>query len=224
VRILLADKDQALAVSLTATWPQNYRAIDYARDGAAAEHLASSQPFDVVLLNWDLPVRPGFEVLANLRAARNRVPVLMLSDTCSLEKRVWGLNTGADDFMTKPLAPAEVHARLTAVLRRSGVRPDPQLAFGQLVFNRDTLVFQLDGAHSPLTPREHTALLTLLEKPGQAVPRHTLVQRVFTAQGQEGCDGIEVVMHRLRKKLAQASVTVETCRGIGYRLRECASA
>lgn len=174
--------------------------------------------FDAVLLNRDLPGKSGSELLRELREARNPVPVLMLSDHGNLDALVGSLNAGADDFMSKPFAFDEVAARIHAMLRRSTPGSTVQLRCGPLTFGKDTRLFELDGARLSLAPLEHLMLIALIERAGRTVLRETLVERVFTAQGKSSAHRIELVAHRLRKKLSQAQVRIETCRGVGYRL------
>ena len=147
-------------------------------------------------------------------------PVLVIADTDTLQEKVDSFNTGADDYLSRPLQAAELEARLNAVMRRSAVRPEKCLRCGALVYNSDTLAFQLDGAHLALTPREHAILLALIERAGSTVSRHTITQRVFSLDTNRCYGGIETLVHRLRKKLGGGFVTVETVRELGYRLVE----
>ena len=218
MRILLADHDAALADEAVRELAHRRFAVEWASDGVAAQRMLAGASFDAVLLNRDLPGKSGSELLKELRDARNPVPVLMLSDSGGLDELVGSLNAGADDFLSKPFAFDEVAARIHAMLRRSAPGTSAQLRCGPLTFNKDTRLFELDGLRLSLAPLEHQMLIALIERAGRTVLRDTLVERVFTAQGKSSDHRIELVVHRLRKKLGQALVTIETCRGVGYRL------
>lgn len=220
MRILLADQDAALAGEVLRELAHRRFAVEWASDGIAAQRMLADLLFDAVLLNHDLPGKSGSDLLKELRDSRNPVPVLMLSDRGNLDELVGSLNAGADDFLAKPFALEEVEARIHAMLRRSTQLPAGQLRCGPLSFDKDTRLFELDGMRLSLAPLEHQMLIALIERVGRTVLRDTLVERVFTAQGKSSEHRIELVVHRLRKKLMQAAVTIETCRGVGYRLLE----
>jgi two-component system, OmpR family, response regulator TctD len=220
VHILLAEKDDRLAAWLMRELEQMRFTVDHVSDGKSAEQTLHSNVFDAILLGWDLPFKAGSQLLSELRASRNMTPVLVIADTDTVEERVASFNTGADDYLSRPLQAPELVARLNAVMRRSAVRPDKCLRCGALVYNSDTLLFQLDGAHLALTPREHAILVALMERAGSTVSRNTITQRVFSLDAQRCYSGIETLVHRLRKKLGGGFVTIETVRELGYRLVE----
>ena len=220
MRILLAEKDDALAAWLLRELRQMHFTVDRVFDGQSAEDMLGSEAFDAILLGWDLPRKSGSELLSALRASRNMTPVLVIADTDTLQEKVDSFNTGADDYLSRPPQAAELEARLNAVMRRSAMRPEKCLRCGALVYNSDTLTFQLDGVHLALTPREHAILLALIERAGSTVSRHTITQRVFSLDTNRCYSGIETLVHRLRKKLGSGFVMVETVREIGYRLVE----
>lgn len=218
LRILLAEKDESISHQIMRELARIGFVVERTDCGLAAERMLGATPFDAALLSCCLPGQSGFAVLASLRAARNPVPVVMLSDSDLVSERVRGLNTGADDFLAKPFAFAELQARLNAVLRRSCMERTSELRCGPLVYDSGALSFHVEGSYLSLTPRECAMLATLIEKAGHVVPRSTLARRAFTAQGDMNLDAVEVVIHRLRKKLANTAVNVETIRGAGYRL------
>jgi two-component system response regulator TctD len=220
VRILLADHDAALAGEVLRELAHYRFAVEWVSDGIAAQRMLADAPFDVVLLNRELPGKSGSELLRELRDARNPIPVLMLSDHASLDELVDSLNAGADDFLYKPFAIDEAVARIRAMLRRSVPDTSVQFRCGPLSFDKNTRLFELDDTRLSLAPLEHLMLTVLIERAGRTVSRATLVERLFTAQGKSNAHRVELVAHRLRKKLAHAAVTIETCRGVGYRLVE----
>jgi two-component system, OmpR family, response regulator TctD len=213
---LLVDNDASLAQLLIAELAKESIALDWVRDGEVAQQALSEAVFDAVLLNWELPRRTGLEVLAHVRAAHNQVPIVMSSESDVLGKRLQSLNAGADDFLAKPFALAELKARLHAVVRRSAHSAKSELRYGSLVFDSDTRSFQIDGAYLMLTPREGSMLAALIDKAGSVVSRQMLGQLVFCEDLNR--ERVEVVIHRLRKKLMRSAVNIETIRGTGYRL------
>ena len=129
-----------------------------------------------------------------------------------------GLNAGADDFLTKPFALSELEARLMALIRRSRGRAFPRLRCGPLEFDTGRKAFLLSGEPLSLTPREHAALSALLHKTGQPISKVHLFDKVFNLDSDSSPDAVEVVVHRLRKKLAGTGVQIVTVRGLGYLL------
>jgi two-component system, OmpR family, response regulator TctD len=159
-----------------------------------------------------------------MRKAGNRTPMLILSAQGSLQDRVRGLNIGADDFMSKPFELEELEARLSALMRRSRGRPHAPLACASLSFDHDSRAFTLAGELLQLTPRENAALLALLHRSGTPVGKSQLSSKVFPHGSNAGPDAIELVLHRLRRKLAASDVQIVTIRGLGYLLRDMAHA
>jgi two-component system response regulator TctD len=144
--------------------------------------------------------------------------VLILTAQGALDERVRGLNAGADDFLTKPFALSELEARLMALIRRSRGRAFPRLRCGPLEFDTGRKAFLLAGEPLSLTPREHAALSALLHKAGQPINKVHLFDKVFNLDSDSSPDAVEVVVHRLRKKLAGSGVQIVTVRGLGYLL------
>jgi two-component system response regulator TctD len=177
-----------------------------------------------VVLDLRLPRKDGFAVLTDMRARDDRTPVLILTAHGDLDDRVRGLNCGADDFLGKPFALAELEARLLALIRRSRGRAFPRLSIGPLTFDAATRAFMLHGEPLSLTPREHAALGALVQRSGQTMPKRQLFDKIFELDSDAQPDAVDVVLHRLRKKLAGSGVQIVTVRGIGYGLEVDAGA
>ncbi len=192
---------------------------DHAPDAATAESLLAGNDYDAVVLDLRLPDKHGLTVLAELRKAGNRTPVLVLTAQGSLQDRVKGLNVGADDFLAKPFAIEELEARLAALVRRSRGRSHAPLQCGSLSCPHDSRAFTLAGTLLQLTPRESAALAVLLARSGTPVEKSQLSGKVFPADSNAGPDAIELVLHRLRRKLDGGDVRIVTVRGLGYMLR-----
>lgn len=216
MRILLVEDEKELAVWLSIALEQSGFSVEWAADGLMADNLLACEEFDAIILDLGLPAKSGRAVLASLRAADNRVPVLVLTARDSVEERVAILHRGADDFMAKPFAVAELEARLVALVRRSRGRDHARLSCGPLSFDPNAKQFLLSDAPLALTPREYALLSALIVRGGEPISKVHLLDRVFASGADVGTDAIEVLIYRLRKKLAGSGVAVVTMRGFGY--------
>jgi two-component system OmpR family response regulator/two-component system copper resistance phosphate regulon response regulator CusR len=173
------------------------------------------------VLDLLLPGRPGLEVLRALRGAGVRTPVILLTALGSVEERVAGLNAGADDYLVKPFAFAELLARLDAVCRRVVDRPAAVAAAGELSLDLTTRRVQRRDKEIDLTPTEFSILELLMRHAGQVVTRRMLCEHLWEADWEGTTNVIEVHINRLRKKLDRdgAEPTIHTVRGRGYALR-----
>lgn len=220
MRILLVEDELEMAAWLERALAQSGFLPVHAPDAKRAEELLASQEFDAVVLDLRLPDKHGLVLLRELRAQGNEIPVLLLTAQGTLHDRVRGLNLGADDFVSKPFALEEVEARLLALLRRSRGQQSVNLTCGSLEYNTINRAFLLDSVVLHLTPREHAALLALITDVSMPVEKVRLHEKVFEHDSEAGPDAIEVVLHRLRKKLAHSDVHIVTVRGLGYMLEE----
>jgi two-component system response regulator TctD len=218
MRLLLVEDEAEMASWLVRAFKQSGFVPDHAPDAATAESLLAGNDYDAVVLDLRLPDKHGLALLADLRKAGNRTPVLVLTAQGSLQDRVKGLNVGADDFLTKPFAIEELEARLAALVRRSRGRSHAPLQCGSLSCPHDSRAFTLAGTLLQLTPRESAALAVLLARSGTPVEKSQLSGKVFPADSNAGPDAIELVLHRLRRKLDGGDVRIVTVRGLGYML------
>lgn len=216
MRILLVEDEVELATWLSKALQQSDFSVEWANNGLTAENLLASEDFDAVVLDLGLPGKSGHGVLHTLRAMDNRVPVLILTARDSLDERVSSLNSGADDFLGKPFALSELEARLIALVRRSRGRDRPRLSCGPLVFDASIKQFSLGENPLLLTPREYGLLSALIVRGGEPISKIALLDRVFSSGDDVGPDAIEVLVYRLRKKIAGSGVTIVTMRGFGY--------
>ena len=219
MRLLIVEDETDLANWLMRALAQGGFVPDHAPDIRAARALVATTRYDAIVLDLRLPDTHGLVWLRELRQADDSTPVLILTAQGALDDRVRGLNLGADDFLTKPFALAELEARLTALGRRSRGSRLTGTQYGQLMFDNETRTFTVNGEFLPLTPRERAALTALVNRRGQPITKSQLFEKVFELQSDVAPDAIEVVMHRLRKKLADCGVTVVTVRGLGYFLK-----
>jgi two-component system response regulator TctD len=225
MRILLVEDERDMASWLSRALKQSGFVPDHASDAAAAESfLANGTEYDAVVLDLGLPDRHGLTVLSALRDRGDHTPVLVLTALGALPDRVRALNMGADDFLAKPFAIEELEARLTALIRRSHRRQHPRLQCASLAYDSDSHAFLLGGALLALTPRERAALTALLMRVGSPVTKSQLSGKVFPHDSNVGADAIELVLHRLRRKLTGSDVRIITVRGLGYMLEAIADA
>lgn len=219
MRLLIVEDNADLAAWLAKALRQTQYTVDIAADGSDAEHMLRLATYSAVILDLSLPKLDGMTVLKQLRRAGNKVPVIILTANASLEGRVAGLDSGADDYLAKPFEIAELEARIRAVIRRGHDVAAPQIAVGELILDGKTRQFSLSGQPLQLTPREHAVLEHLIMKAGATVTRTSLSEGVFGFDDVADPSAIEIYVHRLRKKLEGSSIQIVTLRGLGYLLR-----
>jgi two-component system response regulator TctD len=219
MRILLVEDNRPLSEWLTLTLHRNKYAVDCVYNGADADHLLLTQQYELVILDLSLPKLQGGEVLRRLRARHNNVPVLILTANNSVEGRIGGLDSGADDYMAKPFDVHELEARIRALLRRANQQKNPILQCGSLSYDSNSLIFSMDGAPLTLTRREHAVLETLIMKMGKTVSKQALAESLYAMDEEVSQDAIEVYIHRIRKKLEHGDAAIITLRGLGYLLQ-----
>ena len=224
MRVMLVEDEVELASWVLRAFKQSGFVSDHAPDAATAESLLAGNDYDAVVLDLRLPDKHGLALLADWRKAGIRTPVLVLTAQGSLQDRVKGLNLGADDFLAKPFAIEELEARLVALNRRSRANAHATLQCGSLSRAHDSRAFMLAGTLLALTPRESAALSVLLARNGTPVEKSQLSGKVFPSDSDVGPDAIELVLHRLRRKLAGSDVRIVTVRGLGYMLENIARA
>lgn len=193
-------------------------------DGHAALHRWAQMQPDAVILDLTLPGLDGLQVLEKARAGGLQAPVLILTARGTVGDRVVGLNAGADDYLPKPFDLDELEARLRALQRRhagaaASTPARSALQIGALRYDKESGALYLNGDVMELTPRELALMHALLAQPGHAVTKERLYGLVFPGQLDVQFEAIEVVVYRLRKKLAGTGLTLMTLRGLGYLLR-----
>lgn len=218
MRILLAEDEHALGEWLSKALEQAGFRVVWVDDGRLAERSLAEHDFDAMILDLGLPGRGGHELLQRLRADDRRLPVLILTARDSLAERVSTLNEGADDFLAKPFALEELEARLTALVRRARGVEHPRFACGPLVFDTVTRQFTLQQEPLPLSPREQAVLKALIQRSGEPLSKQQILDRVFSDDEDVLPEAVEVLIHRLRKRLENTGVRIVTLRGLGYAL------
>lgn len=219
MRILLVEDDDILAEGLVEALEDAFYTVDRAATGAAADELATVSDFDLVILDWSIPSPSGLDLLARWRRRGLVVPVLMLTGRKALEDRVSGLDSGADDYLTKPFAIAELLARVRSLLRRRE-RPLQPLEAGDLALDRAAREVTVAGRPVRLTPKEFGVLEYLLIHRGRAVSREELGEHVWDRAWDAASNTLDVIVYRLRKKIdgARDARLLHTVPGVGYRI------
>ena len=217
MRLLIVEDDARLASVLARGLRENGYAVDRAADGAAAlEHLHNNE-YDAVVLDVMIPGIDGMEVCRRLRAERAALPVLMLTARDSLEDRVGGLDAGADDYLTKPFAFAELLARLRALLRRGPAVADSVLRAGEVRIDTRSHSVRRGDAEVPMTSKEYALLEYLARNAGRVVGREEIAEHVWDERYDPFSNVIDVYVNRLRKKVGPELIV--TRRSEGYMLR-----
>lgn len=220
MRILLAEDEHTLGTWLCRALERGGIQVDWVDSGEMAQASLKSGSHDVLVLDLGLPGMDGYRLLEQMRAEDNRLPTLILTARGGIEDRVRSLNAGADDFLAKPFALEELEARLHALVRRARGTSFPRMACGPLVFDAGRKAFLLEAQPLLLTPREHSVLLALIQRSGEPVSKQQIIDRVFADEQDVQPEVVEVLIHRLRKRLETAPVGISTYRGLGYALEE----
>ena len=223
MQLLLIEDDPALQTSLQRTFERKGIGVALCADGRLAVKRWRDVAPDVVLLDLSLPGLDGLEVLAQARHAGLATPVLILTARGTVGDRIIGLNTGADDYLAKPFDLDELEARVRALYRRAdGLGEDAASdgrQWGQLLLDSSSGAIYHGLKVLDLTPRELRLMRALMQGPGRAVTKEHLFDVVFPGAAEVQYEAIEVVVYRLRKKLAATGATLMTLRGLGYLLK-----
>lgn len=221
MNLLVVEDDAVMGKSLEKGFTEAGHGCTWARDGQRGLELALTQRFDAIVLDLMLPGRPGLELLGDLRRRGIRTPTILLTALGSVDERVAGLNAGADDYVVKPFAFAELMARVEAVCRRSMDRPRALLTAGRLRLDLTTRRVLLGEKEVDLTPTEFSILELLMRHAGQVVTRKMLCEHLWDTDWEGTTNVIEVHINRLRGKLERhaSDPLIQTVRGRGYAIR-----
>lgn len=214
MRVLIVEDDPMIGASIRTGLRQDGYTADWARDGNSAEAAVATNEYDAILLDLGLPGRSGLELLALWRRKKNTVPILVITARDSVDDRVAGLDTGADDYLVKPFDLNELAARLRALLRRRSGRATPVIEHGPLHLDPATREVRLNGAAVKLSGREFALLHALLQAPGVPLSRSQLEDRLYGWEEEIGSNAVEVHIHALRRKIG--SELIRNVRGVGY--------
>jgi DNA-binding response OmpR family regulator len=218
---LLIEDNRQLSTALTRCLLDEGYAVDSAYDGAEGQAYAEAAPYDAIILDVMLPQRDGLAVCRALRQRRVNTPIIMLTARDAVEDRVRGLDSGADDYLVKPFAVSELHARLRALLRRDSPSKDGFLAVGDLTADPASHLVVRGGRRIDLTAREFALLALFLRHPNRIVTRELAEAHVWSYDFAGTSNVVDVYVRRLRRKIDDPCEVklFETVRGVGYRLR-----
>ncbi len=224
MRLLLAEDDAMIGEAVHEGLRRQGFAVDWVRDGAAAELALAAEPYDACLLDLGLPRKQGLDVLRSLRAAGSTLPVVVLTARDAIADRVAGLDAGADDYVVKPFAYEELVARLRAILRRvSGpaFESGGRLVVGPIVLDESRRSVSVDGDPVDLSPREFALLECLLRHPGHALTRDQLLDMAWPFGVAVTPNTVDAFVTFLRRKLGPVGAArIQTVRGVGYRMAD----
>lgn len=223
MRILFIEDDVNTSRSLAVLLASEGIICDTAEIGEEGLEIAKIYDYDLVILDLMLPDLDGYEVLARLRSAKIKTPVLILSGLSSVDQKIKGLASGADDYMTKPFNRSELVARIQAIVRRSKGHSESVVRFDKLTINFDTRVVEVDGNQVHLTNKEYAILELLAMRKGAVLEKKAFLNHLYNSIDEPEMKIIDVFICKLRKKLQKASGGVnyiETVWGQGYMLRD----
>lgn len=223
LRILVIEDDDRIASFITKGLREAGFAVDHAADGDTGLHLGLSEPYDVMVVDIMLPKLDGLSLIRELRASKKNTPVIILSAKREVDDRVKGLQTGSDDYLTKPFAFSELLARVQALIRRSTGSVDPTiLEFGDLRMDLLKREVTRSGGRIDLQPREFVLLEYLMRNAGRVVSKTMIMEHVWDYNFDPQTNVVETRMSRLRDKINKGfdKQLIETVRGVGYVLRE----
>lgn len=222
IRALIVEDNRDISENIAAYLEQHSYILDFAYDGISAMHLALTNPFDVIVLDLMLPGMDGLKFCQKLRAdAKLETPVLMLTARDTLDDKLQGFAAGADDYLIKPFALQELHARLEALYKRSHGKPDKLLTVADLTLNKATLQVHRGGRRVELNPTSMKLLQRLMEQAPSVVARDTLETLLWADERPDG-DALRSHMYKLRQAIDRPfdSQLIHTVHRIGYRIAE----
>ena len=220
MRILVAEDDAPLADFLHQRLLQEQFAVQMVSTGLEAQRMAAEQPYDVVLLDLSTPGAGDLDVLRGIRSKKPDLPVLIVTAASQVEERVRGLDAGADDYLAKPFAFAELAARIRAVLRRGNRTINAVLRVDDLEVDRVTHAVHRRARAIELSPKEFALLEFLMRHAGQPVARTAIVEQVWKMRGDTMTNVVDVYINYLRRKIDSGSdrPLIRTIRGVGYQI------
>ncbi|MBY0440149.1 MAG: response regulator transcription factor [Burkholderiales bacterium] len=214
MRILLVEDDTMIGDSVRSALKHVGFAVDWVRDGRAAQSTLATERFDLVLLDLGLPQVSGLDVLRALRTQKDATPVIIVTARDDLASRVAGLDAGADDYLVKPFELEELTARMRAVIRRHVGRAEPAIEVGLVTLDPTTRTVAVSGEQVILSAREYAVLEAMMLRPGAILSRAQLEDRLYGWGEEIESNAISVYVHQLRRKLGDDFI--HTVRGVGY--------
>ena len=221
MQVLIVEDDIRLAQTLGQILKENHYQVDLVHDGDQGLAYAESRGYDVIILDVMLPRKSGLEVVAELRRANVPTPVLMLTARTTVQDKITDLDSGADDYMTKPFSPAELLAHLRALTRRQGQIVFEKIDFGDISLNLESHDLSCGSKSINLSYKEFSIANILISSKGQIVSKDMLISKVWGVESSAVDNNVEAYISFLRKKLKflGSNTQIETVRKVGYRLK-----
>ncbi len=219
MHVLIVEDDERLAAALEKILKDNGYDVDKVHDGEAGYNFAKMEDFDVIIMDVMMPKMDGIEVTRELRRANVNTPIILLTARDSTTDKIKGLDSGADDYMTKPFSPAELMAHLRALTRRQGEVQFERLAVGDLELDLEGYELSCGEKSLQLSFKEFSILKILMSNPGAVVSKDTLINKAWGVSSTAGDNNVEAYISFLRKKLSHvgSQCKIETIRRAGYR-------
>ena len=216
MRLLLVEDDTMIGESISEALTGEHYALDWVKDGNSAELALANGVYDLLLLDLGLPKKQGLQVLKDYRKQGGTLPVLILTARDALADKVAGLDAGADDYLVKPFDLDELFARVRALLRRHSGRIQPVISVGAVSCNPASCEVTIGEQLINLSAREFALLLALLDPPGRVLSLSALEEKLYSWDNEVASNSVEVLIHRLRKKLGADFIV--NVRGVGYKV------
>lgn len=221
MKILIVEDEVKLTQALEFLFKKQKIDVEIANDGEEGIILAEKDIYDVLVLDIMLPYISGLEILKSIREKGIKTPVLMLTAKDTVDDRVFGLESGADDYLIKPFATKELIARVKALARRKNSDfIGDSIKFNDIEYNPNSFELTVNDISSKIAKKEGDLLEMLIGRPGQVFTRDQIVDRLWGLDSDVLENNIEIYIHHLRKKLENSSTKIETIRGVGYILKE----
>ncbi len=217
MRILLVEDDHLLARTMLDMLREDQNTVDWLDDGQQALNALGEEHFDLAILDLTLPRVDGLDIVRRSRQEGNQTPIIILTARADLQEKLQGLDAGADDYLTKPFAMAELKARIRAVTRRGRAdSPSAGLSVGRLTLHPDTGSLSINGDKVALPRSEFQILHYLMRHPDQVATRRRLEEQLYGWEPGAESNALEVHVHHLRRRIGKS--TIRTLRGVGYLL------
>ena len=218
MKILVIEDEEALAEALSEILKRNKYSVDAVYDGEDGLEYAMTGLYDCILLDIMLPKMNGLDVLRILRKKHISTPVLLLTAKSDIEDKITGLDSGADDFLTKPFVSGELLARVRALTRRKGEVITDEFTYGDIALNKSTFSLSREGQFVKLSLKEYQIMEMLMANPKQLIPKERFIEKIWGYESDVEYNNVEVYISFLRKKLhvIGSNITIKTARGIGY--------
>jgi len=216
MRILVVEDDPMIGESMQHGLKKVGFAVDWVQDGKSAEHALGNEVYDMMILDLGLPRKGGLELLSQIRERENDLPVLIVTARDTVDDKVAGLNSGADDYLVKPFDFNELNARVNAIMRRRSGKGSPVMIYGALILDPIAHQVTLRGKSVSLSAKEFSLLRTLMAQPGAVLSRAELEEALYGWEEEIGSNAVEVHIHNLRNKFGTHAIL--NVRGAGYRV------